>query len=636
MAFLPASHYVRRDHMSGVGPKTRIDLLRRTLGPVLLALVPLFWVIDATSRASTVIITRDQGIFQYIAWAVRNGDVDYRDVRDVNGPFVHMLHGILMRFGGGAEHRFHTLELLGTGLSFAFVGACIPGLVAKHRPRWLERAAWACAGWVVLSAQYMLYTAWNQAQRESLLDWFLLPSLALQVLPPAKTERAASLRIVAIAALSTITCFGKPSYVAFVVMQLAVLLLDRDLVVGWKAKLKAFAIGGLLGAAPPILYLLVYGDVRAWARLTFVDVPQIYRFIWAKSIQEVFGEDGALASASAGLAASALLVGLVAQRQLPRRALAIGLAPLCGIVNVWLQHKGFSYHFHPLTASTHLAYLVVVSALWERFRTAPRRLPLGRLAALAVTIALALEMASGMRRSTHIVGNAWLLAGGETTEKRQEEEYVQKFKSYDFFPWELSQAAAYLHQHTSPTSRVQMYGMDPYLLFLAKRKSATPYIYAYDLNNDAALDGGWANKPTEGDLYRIRLSRDQHEADLLARLRAAPPEAFVFLDKSPLISYQDAWEDFRHHCCSESARWVATKYHPRTFVRRRARVAARRPPLPRRRREDPWPPRLPGPAPRHPRHRQVSAMALTTVRCAKALPCPVAPPMPHVSRRPGT
>ncbi len=545
----------------GLGPKMRIDLFRRTLGPVLLALVPLFWVVDATQRASTVIVTRDQGIFQYIAWAVLKGDVDYRDVRDVNGPFVHMLHGILMRFGGGEEHRFHILELWGTGLSFAFVGACIPGLVAKSRPRWLERAAWAAAAWVILSAQYMLYTAWNQAQRESLLDWFLLPSLALQLLPPAKTARSASLRVVAIAALSTITCFGKPSYVVFVAMQLAVLLVDRDLVVGWKSKLKGFVVGGLLGAALPILYLLSYGDVRAWARLTLVDVPQVYRFIWAKSVQEIFGEEGPLASAAAGLAASALLLGLVAMRQLPRRALVIALAPLCGIMNVWLQHKGFGYHFHPLTASTHIAFLVVVSALWERFRTAPRRLPLGRLAALAVTIALALEMASGMRSSSHIVRNAWLLSGGETAEKRQKEEYFQTFKTYDFFPWELSQAASYLHEVTSETARVQIYGMDPYILFLAQRRSATPYIYAYDLNNDAALDGGWANKPTEGDLYRIRLSRDQHEADLIARLRAAPPEAFVFLDKSPLISYQDAWEDFRH-CCSESARWVASKYHP--------------------------------------------------------------------------
>ena len=543
-----------------LGPKQRVDLLRRLLAPVLLALVPFFWVADATYRASLVTIQRDQGIFQYIAWAVRNGEVDYRDIRDVNGPLVHMLHGLLMALGGADEHRFHVLELWATGLTFAFVGACIPGLVARHAPRWSERAAWAAAAWVVLGAQYMLYTAWNQAQRESFLDWFLLPSLALQIMRPAKTAGAASWRITAMGALTAITCFGKPSYAIFAVMQLAVLLVDREPVVSARTKVTRFALGGLLGSAFPVGYLLTCGDVRSWARLTFVDVPQIYRFIWAKSFQETFGEEGPISDAGIGLAAAALLIGLVATRELPRRALVIALAPLCGIVNVAVQHKGFGYHFHPLTASTHIAALVVVVMLWERCRVAPRKRTAGRLAALAVTVAYALQVVTSMKGSPH-ERNVWILAGGETAERRTREEYFQTFKTYDFSPWEIRLAAAYLREKTSKAARVQLYGMDPYLLFLAQRRSATPYIYAYDLNSDAALDGGWSNKPTEGDLYRIRLARDLHEKDLLTRLRESPPEAFVFIDKSPLITYPDAWEDFRH-CCSESGTWVASNYHP--------------------------------------------------------------------------
>ena len=125
-------------------------------------------------------------------------------------------------------------------------------------------------------------------------------------------------------------------------------------------------------------YLFVYGDARAFARISFVDVPQIYRFIWAKSAQEIFGEDGPLMVAAAGVAASALLLGLIATRELPRRVLVIALAPLCGIANVAVQHKGFGYHFHPLTASTHMAFLLVVAMLWERYRAVPRRTPLGR------------------------------------------------------------------------------------------------------------------------------------------------------------------------------------------------------------------------------------------------------------------
>jgi hypothetical protein len=410
----------------------------------------------------------------------------------------------------------------------------------------------------------MLYIYWNQAQRESFCDWFLLPSLALQMARPAKTPRAAAWRIVAIGALSTITWFGKPSFALFTVMQLGVMLFDRESQLGARAKLTRFVLGGAVGAAVPVGYLLSYGDVRAWARITFIDVPQIYRFIWAKSVQEIFGEEGPLAVAALGLAATALLLGLIATRELPRRMLVIALAPLAGLVNVIVQHKGFGYHFHPLTASTHIAFLVVAAMLWERFRAAPRTRSLGRMAALAVVVAYALEVTASMKSSTH-TRNVWILAGGETAERRTREEYFQTFKTYDFFPWDLRQAAAYLREKTSPDARVQIYGMDPYILFLAGRRSATPYIYAYDLNDDAALDGGWSNQPSEGDVFRIKLARDAHERDMLARLRAAPPEAFVFIDRSPLISYPDAWEDFRRSC-SKSAEFVATSYHQaRTF-----------------------------------------------------------------------
>jgi hypothetical protein len=101
--------------------------------------------------------------------------------------------------------------------------------------------------------------------------------------------------------------------------------------------------------------------------------------------------------------------------------------------------------------------------------------------------------------------------------------------------------------------------MDPYLLFLARRKSATPYIYAYDLNVDAALNGGFSLVPTFPQAERIRAMRNAHEADLLARLRKAPPAAFVFIDKSPLMSSEDAQEDFAAHC-PETSEWVGKNY----------------------------------------------------------------------------
>ncbi|MBX3228938.1 MAG: hypothetical protein KIT84_41595 [Labilithrix sp.] len=538
-------------------PKDRVDLTRRLIAPVVLAVIPVWWVVDATKRATLTTIGRDQGIFQYVAWALMQGDVDYRDVRDVNGPLTHLIHMLMLRLGGADEHRFHVLDMIATGVTFALAAYLLPGVITKKEPPRLERLAWAAAGWVVLAGQYGLYLYWNQAQRESFCDWFLLPSLALQAARPgAKPAR----RIVVVAALSSITWFCKPTFVLFTLMQLGVLLVDREVPLARRARVRLFALGAALGGALPLLFLLRYGDVVAFVKIMARDVPQMYRFIWPKSPQEILGEEGPLGAATLGLAVSAALAALVAMRELPRRVLVLAAAPVVGLAVVLVQAKGFGYHFHPLTASAHLGLCLVVLYLWERFRHTSRKRPLGRLVALAAAAALGLFVASNMRASTH-TRNYWILAGGETPERRQEKEYFDTFKTYDFFPWEMRQAASYLAETTAPTARVQVYGMDPYLLFLAERRSATPYILAYDLNVDAALEGGWGAKPDWKDVARIVAGKNERQADMLARLQASPPEAFVFIDRAPLISFvESAWDDFRY-CCMEAATWVAANYH---------------------------------------------------------------------------
>ncbi len=550
-----------RRYLDVVGsPSARVDLARRLLAPLVLAFVPLFWVVDATHRATLTTIGRDQGIFHYIAWAVRHGAVDYRDIRDVNGPLVHLIHMVMLALGGADEHRFHVLDMLATGASFAIVGWLLPGIVA--RPRALERLAWAFATWVVLSAQYGLYLYWNQAQRESFCDWFFLPSLALQIASFRKEheEKDEGRRIVLVAALSTITWFGKSSFVLLTVAQLACLLLDSDLRLGRKRRLARFALGGALGAVVPLVYLFRYGDVLAFLQVTLRDVPQVYRYIWAKSAQEILGEEGPLGAATLGLAVSALVAALVVLRTLPRRMLALAVAPLAALGSALAQHKGFGYHFHPLTATSHIGLLVITILLWEKFRSGSTKRPFERLAVIGAIGTYAFLLASAMKTSPH-TKNVWILAGGETPEDRATQEYFDSFKTYDYFPWELRQGARYLADKLPENARVQTYGMDPYILFLAQRRSATPYIYAYDLNADAALDGGWSNRPTPPEKDAIRGWRWRHEHDMLARLKEAPPEAFVFVDRSPLITFQEAWEDFRY-CCMDTATWVAAHYHP--------------------------------------------------------------------------
>jgi hypothetical protein len=543
-------------------------LVRTLAPPLVLALPPLFWVVDATRRASLTTLGRDQGIFQYVAWALHRGAVDYRDVRDVNGPLVHVVHLALLALGGADEHRFRVLDLAVTGVSFALVGACAPGLRARRAPSTLERLAWALAGWVVLSGQYLLYGYWDVAQRESFFDWFMLPSVALQLVAQspatclrvsAKQRSRCQARGMALAgALSVIPWFGKPTYALFTLAQLATVLVDHQLVLSRKKALLAFVLGGSMGAATQLAFLASYGDIRAFAHIQFVDVPAMYRFIWPRSAADIFSEAWRATQAIFALVGAVVVVALVCLGEMPRRALLVAIVPVSALGSVVAQAKGFPYHFHPVTAAVHMQWLIVAAWTAERSRIAQRRWAIIRLAPIAVGAVLALRIATSMEDSPYVRAS-WLLWGAETADDRATKAYFAHFPEPDFFPYELRQAADYLRRHTEPTERVQSYGMDPYLLFLARRQSATPFIYAYDLNADAALAGGTGGRPDAAQAARIRTIRDANETEMLRRLESNPPAAFVFIDGSPLISTPDAWDDFEEHC-ARAAAWVRPRY----------------------------------------------------------------------------
>lgn len=538
-------------------------LVRATLVPLMIAFVPLFWVVDAAQRALSTTLGRDQGIFQYVAWAVRRGAVDYRDVRDVNGPLTHFVHLGFMALGGGDERRFHALDLAVTGATFALVGACVAGWTARKAPSWGERGAWALAGWVVLSGQYLLYSWWDAAQRESFCDWFMLPSVALQLAAQRPGARHARPVLAIAGALSIAPWFGKPTYALFTIAQAGILLAEPGPHLPRRRALLAFASGSALAAATLLGLVAWCGDLRAYLRIQLVDVPAVYRFIWPRAAADIFSTPFHATHATFALAGGAVFLALVLLREMPLRALLVALVPLSGLASVVAQAKGFPYHFHPVTAGVYLEWLVFASWVAGRARVARRRWAAVRLLPVGVAVVLSLQVASAVQDSPY-VRDVWLLSAPRTADGRAAagRAYYDHFARIDYFPYEMRQAADYLRANTQATDRVQTYGMDAYVLFLAERMSATPYIYAYDLNADAALYGGTATRPNDAETARIRAIRDGHEADLFARLRANPPAAFVFMDGSPLMSESDAWDDFEEHCPS-SSEWVRANYRER-------------------------------------------------------------------------
>jgi len=559
------------------GSVVALRVARLLVLPCVIALPALAWVREATRRVSLETLGRDQGIFQYIAWAVAHGAKDYKDIRDVNGPLTHAIHLVFLALGGADEHRFRVLDLAITGLSFAIAGACLPGLsrtAEDPRPTAIERVGWAFAGWVVLSAQYLRYLFWDLAQRESFFDWFMLVAVGLQLaaLSPLVRPRVRTGLLVASGALSVIPWFGKPTYALFTFAQLATLALaepcERDAKQERRGWIKAFALGGVLGSLTQVAYLLAYADLGAFLRIYFLDVPRLYRFIWPRAPLDAVGFSP---SSTLAIVSSVAMISLVIDGQLPRRVLAVALLPLCGIASVIAQAKGFPYHFHPVSAGLYLQGLVLVVWLSEQLgrpesdARSPMPVAVGRLLRLvpfAAATGMSLAVVTALLVSPHLE-NYWILQKGITAELRRSHDYLVYFRTGDFFPWEMRQTAEYLDAHTAPDDTVQVYGMDPYLLFLARRKSATPYIYAYDLDLDTALTGSQLPEglhPNGEQAETIRAIRAEHERDFLEKVKVARPAAFVFMDRSPLITNDDdAWVDFADHNPT-SAPWVTENY----------------------------------------------------------------------------
>jgi hypothetical protein len=556
--------------------------------PLAIALPPLYWVALATVRASLTPLGRDQGIFQYIAWALKHGAVDYRDVRDVNGPLTHLVHLAFLTLGGADEHRFRLLDLTVTGATFALAGACVAGLATRSRPNWLDRAGWALAGWVVLSGQYLLYGYWDLSQRESFFDWFMLPSVGLQLaaqggypgfggssIPPnpwhpgfggssiPPNPRSVEFRsrsqaglFAVVGALSIAPWFGKPTYALFTLAQLVALVGDPS--VPRKKALLAFVGGGALAAATQVAFLVAYGDPLAYLRIQLVDVTSMYRFIWPRAAADIFSNPWCATQAIFAVSGAVVLFVLILSGEMPRSLIGLALVPVCALVGVVAQGKGFPYHFHPVTAGAHLQWLAFAAWLTGRTHVARRRMALVRFVPVAAGLVVAFRVATAMEDSPHVRA-VWLLWSGSRASERTTREYFAHFPEPDFFPFEMRESAEYIRQHTRPDDRVQTYGMDPYVLFLSERLSATPYIYAYDLNVDAAIAGGTGGRPGAVEVARIKTIRDAHEIDMLSRLESRPPAAFVFFDHSPLISQADAWDDLERHC-ARTAAWVRARY----------------------------------------------------------------------------
>ena len=550
------------------------------LAAALVAVPSVAWTCVATHHASYEPFGRDQGIFQYVGWALSRGERDYVDVHDINGPLVPLIHLLLLKVGGADEHVFRCLDLALFAAAALLFGALLPGVGDRAqqepaRPRVSTRVAWALASWVVLSAGYLLFDWWSHAQRESFFDDLLVPSIGLQLWAQRPAAPAGRRRIVLALAggLGAMTWFGKPTCLLYSAAQALALVADDERPDRAGPDLRAFVLGCAVACVPMFALLCLYGDPLACARAMFVDAWRLHRYIWHKSVFESYRAWNNAPKINTALVTLLLGAIAIATGALPRRLLAVFALIVGGLASFVVQGKGFPYHLQSAVVGVHLLWLSAAAVFAERVaRVAPgsrggRVRPAPAVTVTLGLLALAYQTLAETRLSPAMTAD-WYAdrrAAGPDSEI-----FLRHFTGGDYFAWDVHQAAAYVRDHTRPDERVQTYGMDPYVLFLAQRLSATPYIYSFELDVDSALDGGPGppgrpgrpsrpSRPSPEDRAWMIASAARSQHDLFERVWGQPPGAFVTMDLVPYTFPPDADADFASHC-PEAFAWMRDHY----------------------------------------------------------------------------
>jgi hypothetical protein len=532
-----------------------------------LALPALYFVLRTAWFAAHEPFGRDQGIFQYVAYALSRGQRDYVDLHDMNGPLVHAIHLVLYALAGDDELRIRAIDTVVSGFVFLGVGMALPGIGgragAPTQVTFAARAAWGLAAFVGLFAHYFLYKWWDRTQRESFYLLFFLASLSLQLLahtPGGADPRRRRWLLGAAGALSILPAFGKPTCLVFTMAQVAGLLADDEMPLRRRARIVPFAAGALIGSLPMLAWIWAYADPRAMVSV-ILDDARLYRHIWHKSMSESYVAWGNAPLLNYGLATACALVPLMALKVVPRRVWPAAFFLFAALAVFVVQGKGFPYHVQAITCASHLVWLMMLAVVAERGVSTRRR----SLVALAAAAAAFL--------SWHFVQDVTLCetmrergrwyADSVTPEGRRQR-LPRDFVYRDFSPWDLRRAGWFIKAVTDPADRVQTYAMDPYVLFFAERLSATPFLYNFEIDVDAALAGGSGGTPSEPERRWILEWGGKNAALLAQKVMADPPGAFVLIDDQPFSYAADAEADFRIHC-PQAYDWMVANY---TRVRR--------------------------------------------------------------------
>lgn len=457
---------------------------------------------------------RDQGIYAVVADVILAGGAPYRDAWDFKPPGIHLVFALARACFGPSPVAIRILEALA-------LASLAPAFAILTR-RALGSAAPGALGAALAILGYVPLEFWNTAQPEGFaavaLAWALV--FATAVGPEAPLGRAAA-SLAAAGALYGAAALGKPTLGAGLAVSFGFAAAARGPAGAHPlARAAALAAAGLLGAAlapaAALVWLRAHGALGDLGEALLGFAPRYTALGHGESPARLVAR--ALAwwisplapFGTLGLALCLALPPLAAgERRLVGHVLAVVATTLLGVS---LQAKFFGYHFAPAIALTGLVAGIGFWKVWLRLR--------GRALALAAAAAglalLPLLEVRGLpsvrpfwartpaRLAAYLDREAWpevadRLHSGDDVDARADRE-----------------AAAWIARHTAPGEAIFVWGFEPVLYDLARRRSATRYVY------NVPLRSPW--------------SAARHRPRLLDELRREPPAAVVVVHGDPLPS----------------------------------------------------------------------------------------------------
>ena len=425
---------------------------------------------------------RDQGIYAVVADTMLRGGAPYRDAWDFKPPGIFLIYAGARAIFGATEHGIRVVEAFAfASLVWAFT------ILAK---RWVgDWRAGLVAGTLAVGTEAQL-EFWHTSQPESFgavaIAWALVCVTYEPDVEIASGERKRLGAWVAAGALYTIAALLKPPLGGGFVVSLVVLVVTRlraaprdERARALIAPTLAFAVGGAVCLALTAAYFAAKGALGDLHETLFVFTPYYtklgFRPQWLWGFVYMAFEQwsvGFSAFIAAGLGAFLALPALSSrERGAAAHVVAIAATQLLG---VGLQAKFFPYHYG---AALPLAALLAGLGGWKLWVRAR-----GSVWGL-VLLGIALYVLGDARGATRDLEDTFWgrskmrIATLWSSREARDETNDALYSVADVNAGANRRVAEWLASHTPPDQPVYVWGFEPEIYDLAKRRPASRYVY---------------------------------------------------------------------------------------------------------------------------------------------------------------